>query len=73
VKINKEGIKLLSTLGHTLSKIEMGFMEEALESKEVPKPKLLIKDHKTITSKGKYVTRFIVPATNFSEAFLKVG
>jgi hypothetical protein len=46
VKIHEEGIKLLSTLGHTLSEKEMGFVEEALESRAVPTPKLVIKDHK---------------------------
>jgi hypothetical protein len=73
VKIHKEGIKLLSTLGHTLSEKEMGFVEESLESRAVPTPKLLIKDHKPMNSKGEYMTRLIVPATNFTPAFPKVG
>jgi hypothetical protein len=50
VKIHEEGIKLLSTLGQTLSEIEIGFMEEALESRAVPTSKLLIKDHKPMNS-----------------------
>jgi hypothetical protein len=41
-------------------------VEEALESRAVPAPKLLIKDHKPMNSKGEYVTRLIVPATNFT-------
>jgi hypothetical protein len=73
VKIHEEGIKLLSTLGHTLSEKEMGFVEEALESKAVPTPKLLINDHKPMNRKGEYVTRLIGPATNFTAAFPKVG
>jgi hypothetical protein len=47
--------------------------QEALESRAVPTPKLLIKDHKPMNSKGEYVTRLIVPATNFTAAFPKVG
>ena len=73
IKIHKEGNELLSTLGNTLSEKEMGFVEEALESRAVPTPKLLIKDHKLMNSKGKYVTRLIVLATNFTAAFPKVG
>jgi hypothetical protein len=52
---------------------EMGFVEAALESRAVPTPKLLIKEHKLMNSKGEYVTRLIVPATNFKAAFPKVG
>jgi hypothetical protein len=73
VKIHEEGIKLLSTLGHMLSEEEMVFVEEALESRAVPTPKLLIKNHKPMNSKGEYMTRLIVPATNFTAAFPKVG
>jgi hypothetical protein len=63
----KNRVKLLSTLGHTLSEKEMGFVEEVLESRAVPTPKLLIKDHKPMNSKGEYMTRLIVPATNFKQ------
>jgi hypothetical protein len=52
IKIHEEGNELLSTLGNTLSEKEMGFVEEALESRAVPTPKLLIKDHKPMNSKG---------------------
>jgi hypothetical protein len=34
----------------------MGFMEEMLDSRTVPTPKLLIKDHKPMNEKGEYVT-----------------
>jgi hypothetical protein len=73
IKIHKEGNELLSKLGNTLSEKEMSFVEEMLDSRAVPTPKLLIKDHKPMSKKGKYVTRLIVPATNFTAAFPKVG
>jgi hypothetical protein len=44
-----------------------------LDSRAVLTPKLLIKDHKPMNEKGEYVTRLIVPATNFTVAFPKVG
>lgn len=36
-------------------------------------PKLLIKDHKDPNDNGSYPTRLIVPATNFTAAFPKLG
>ena len=56
VKLHEEGNELLSKLGNTLSEKEMGFMEEMLDSRAVPTPKLLIKDHKPMNKKGEYVT-----------------
>jgi hypothetical protein len=73
VKIHEEGNELLLKLGNTLSEKEMGFVEEMLDSRAVLTPKLLIKDHKPMNKKGEYVTRLIVPATNFTAAFPKVG
>jgi hypothetical protein len=69
VKIHKEGNELLSKLGNTLSEKEMSFMEKMLDSRAVPRPK----NHKPMSKKGKYVRRLIVPATNFTAAFPKVG
>jgi hypothetical protein len=34
---------------------------------------LLIKDHKEINDDGNYPTRLVVPATNFTAAFSKLG
>jgi hypothetical protein len=73
IKIHEEGNELLLKFGNTLSEKEMGFVEEMLDSRAVPTPKLLIKDHKPMNEKGEYVTRLIVPATNFAAAFPKVG
>jgi hypothetical protein len=39
----------------------------------VPTPKLLIKNHKPMNKKGKYVMQLIVPATNFTAAFPNIG
>jgi hypothetical protein len=73
IKIHEEGNELLSKLGNTLSEKEMDFVEEMLDSRAVPTPKLLIKDHKPMNEKGEYMMRLIVPATNFTVAFPKVG
>ncbi len=44
-------------------------MKEVMGSRAVPTPKLLIKDHKAMNSKGKYMMRLIVLATNFTAEF----
>ena len=36
-------------------------------------PKLLIKNHKTIKKKGELPTRLVIPATNFTATFYKIG
>ena len=43
-----------------------------LDFKAIPTPKLLIKDHKKRTNDG-YPTRLIIPATNFTATFSKLG
>ena len=55
-----------------LSDNEYAFLLEGIESKAIPTPKLLIKDHKKKTNDG-YPTRLIIPATNFTATFLKLG
>ena len=65
--------KLLNKLENILLTKEKQFIEESLKMRAVPTPKLLIKDHKKADSKGEYPTRFVVPATNFTVAFPKVG
>ena len=56
-----------------MSKNEVGHINESLKTKAIPTPKLLIKDHKKMTSMGKFPTRLVIPATNFSSTFAKIG
>ena len=42
-------------------------------SKAVPQPKILIKDHKECRIDGSFPTRLVVPATNFTAGFPKLG
>ena len=44
-----------------------------LATKLTPAPKLLFKDHKTINKKGKFPTRLVISATNFTTTFSKIG
>jgi hypothetical protein len=65
--------ELLESLDDIMSEDEYSFVREFLNSKAIPSPKLLIKDHKEINDDGNYPTRLVVPATNFTAAFSKLG
>ena len=56
-----------------MSKNEVGHINESLKTKGIPTPKILIKYHKKLTSMGELPTRLVIPATNFSATFAKVG
>ena len=56
-----------------MSKNEVGHINESLKTKAIPTPKLLIKDHQKLTSMGEFPTRLVIPATNLSATFAKVG
>ena len=49
-----------------MSKNEVGHINESLKEKAIPTPKLLIKEHKKLTSMGELPTRLVISATNFS-------
>ena len=51
----------------------MGHINESLKTKAIPTPKLLIKYHKKMSNMGKFPTRLVIPATNFSATFAKIG
>ena len=48
-------------------------MRQLLATRAIPSAKLLIKDHKTINEKGEFPTRLVIPATNFTATFSKIG
>ena len=56
-----------------LSFKEEYFVRQSLAMREIPSPKLLIKDHKTINENGEFPTRLVIPATNFTATFSKIG
>ena len=75
VEIEGDAFDLLERLDGVLlmTDKEHDFVKESLESKAVPTPQLLIKDHKDPDENGAYPTWLIVPATNFAAAFSKLG
>ena len=63
----------MNEVGFQLSKIEVGHINESLKTKPIPTPKLLIKDHTNPNTNDKFPTRLVIPATNFTATFVKVG
>ena len=56
-----------------LSDNEKAFLKEKIQTKAVPQPKILIKDHKPADAEGNFPTHLVVPATNFTAGFPKMG
>ena len=48
-------------------------MTKTLESKSIPTPKLIIKDHKNANKDDDFPSRLIVPANNFTSSFPLLG
>ena len=69
----KDAIEFLSKVSHISSNSEVEYIKKSIDSKAVPVPKLLIKDHKEPNSKGNFPTRLICPVSNFTATFPKVG
>ena len=64
---------LLDKVKTELSVQEENFVRQLLATRVIPSPKLLIKDHKTINEKGKFPTRLVIPRTNVTATFSKIG
>ena len=60
-------------LEETLSEKELKFLSKTLEAKSIPTPKLIIKDYKKVNEKGDYPSRLIIPASNFTSGFPRLG
>ena len=72
VEIEQQAREFLQEIRPNLNQREYGYILETINSKAIPAPKLLIKDHKKMKN-GHLPTRLIVPATNFIAAFPKTG
>ena len=64
---------LLEKVKLDLSVKEEEFVRQSLATRAIPYPKLLIKDHNTINENGEFSTRLVIPATNFTATFSKIG
>ena len=56
-----------------LDEKEYNFLKSTLKTRNIPTPKLIIKDHKKLNEEGDFPSRLIVPANNFTSAFPRLG
>eukprot|EP00957_Ditylum_brightwellii_P143346 10920409-Ditylum_brightwellii.AAC.1 len=56
-----------------LSDKEKEYIEESLFLKVIPKPQLLARDHKKPDESRDFPMRLVIPATNFTASFFKLG
>ena len=68
----EEANVLLEKVKIGLSVQEEQFSRQPLMTREIPYPKILIKDNKTINKRGGFPTRLVIPATNSTAAFSKL-
>jgi hypothetical protein len=73
VEAHKQATELLEDIDRFCWKGEHNFIQELLKSRAIPSPKLLVKDHKDRDTWGDFPTRFVIPATNFTSEFPKMG
>ena len=56
-----------------MDKGEQGYVESWIKSRDVPTPRLLVKDHKDQGKDGFWPVRLVIPATNYTQCFAKMG
>eukprot|EP00957_Ditylum_brightwellii_P205726 15345123-Ditylum_brightwellii.AAC.1 len=71
--LHEDAEEFLKQIEFSLSNKEKEFIEEALFLKAIPQPQILVKDHKDPNANGNFLTRLVIPATNFTASFSKLG
>ena len=66
VEIKQEAITLLRSITTHTDKRELVFLTNTINSKAILTLDILSKDHKKANSSGEYLSRLLVPATNFT-------
>eukprot|EP00957_Ditylum_brightwellii_P046460 3526279-Ditylum_brightwellii.AAC.2 len=73
VKLHHKALHFTHCLKEFLNNDEFGYLMKNLNSRIIPEPQLLKKDHKKVQKDGHYPTRLVIPATNFAATFSKIG
>ena len=63
----------MDEFGFQLSESKVGHINESLKTKPISTPKLLIKYHKNPNTNSEFTPRLVIPETNFTATFAKVG
>ena len=68
-EVNLRAEELLEELSTVLLEKLSQFIMQSLNSKAIPSPKLLTKDHEDSDESGSFPTRLVVPASNLHQLF----
>ena len=72
-QVYNKRMDILEEISWLMGKKEKAAVQESLNSKSIPQPQLLVKDHKLPNEEGDFPTRFLVPAKNYCSVFSQFG
>ena len=72
-RVEAEALILFQDYKPFMDKGEQGYVESWIKSRGVPTPRLLVKDHKDRGNDGFWPVRLVIPATNYTQYFAKMG
>eukprot|EP00957_Ditylum_brightwellii_P139060 10599025-Ditylum_brightwellii.AAC.1 len=72
-KIHGETEAFATKVQPMLTKNGQDFLHEGIASKAIPQPQLFVKDRREPNDGGSFPTRLVIPATNFTVTFSKLG
>eukprot|EP00957_Ditylum_brightwellii_P178876 13625680-Ditylum_brightwellii.AAC.1 len=71
--LHKDATEFLEMIKFLLSNKENEHIEEAIFLKATPQHQLLVKDQKKPDESGGFPMRLVIPTTNFTASFYKLG
>ena len=72
-EVEAEALILFQDYKPFMDEGEQGYVESWIKSRDVPTPRLLVKDHKDRKKDGFWPVRLVIPATNYTQCFAKMG
>ena len=72
-EVHEKAIALWTKYNGLMSAGESAYLENFINSRDVPVPRIIIKDHKKRKANGRFPSRMLIPATNFSQGAAKLG
>ena len=72
-EVHERALALWNKYNRLMSVGESAYLENFINSRDVPVLRLIIKDHKKEKANGRYPSRLLIPATNFTQGVAKLG
>ena len=72
-RVEEKAMEVFHTYKPFMDKREQDYVEKWIKSRDVPTPRLLVKDHKDKKENGFWPVRLVIPATNYTQCFANMG